>query len=129
MQIIVTTLFLAFTVSCNSRSRDSATREQMGIAEPIPASAEYEVNALDGLLRLRTAENRAKLDPAIEYLSNVMCGRLDGVGAIDVESFYPMNRIEELHTARCGMFILRNYDFVCGQGPRDRGVCTDRPHR
>jgi hypothetical protein len=59
MQIIVTTLFLAFTVSCNSRSRDSATREQMGIAEPIPASAEYEVNALDWTALAQLMSNRS----------------------------------------------------------------------
>ena len=119
-------LISAIVMGCNSSTPATPTTEPKGNWEIIDDDAEDIGLSLNGLLRLRNEANKKTIDPTIEYLSNLMCGQRDGLGAIDIETFYPMERIAEMMIVTCGRFILKNNDQICGRGPKERKRCFDR---
>ncbi len=127
MQVATTLVFLVATVSaCNAPANRSDRFELNSISEPVPDDADDILLSLNGLLRLRNEANKKTIDPTIGYLSNLMCGQSDGLGPIDIETFYPMERIAEMMMVTCGRFILKNNDQICGRGPKERKRCFDR---
>ncbi len=86
-------LFIGLIAACEPTPKQPDYITANSISEPVDDDADDILLSLNGLLRLRTEANKKTIDPTIEYLSNLMCGRSDGLGAIDIDNFYPMDRI------------------------------------
>ncbi len=128
MQVAATLLLVVTVTACNAPTKKPDRLELSTISEPVPDDADDILLSLNGLLRLRNEANKKTIDPTIEYLSNLMCGQSDGLGAIDIDNFYPMDRIAEMAMTNCGLFILKNNDQICGRGPKERKRCFDIIH-
>ncbi len=107
--------FRAKRVSIDFASGTSAT----------DAPGEWQNKALGNLLKLRTTENKDELERAIQYLASLNCGDPPGGTPIDIDTFYPMDLLPQMHRVFCGEFQLKNHNRICGSGPKARGKCVD----
>lgn len=111
--------------SCGSRREpspeidDGEKRSAVKLEDPKPGTA------LLHLLTLRTSENKAELERAIQYFAKRNCGAPTDGPAIDIDTFYPLELISQAVRVRCGEFQLRNHNHICGAGPKARGSCVD----
>ena len=81
--------------------------------------------ALGNLLKLRTSINKEELERAIQYLASLNCGDPPGGTPIDIDTFYPMHLLPQMHRVFCGGFQLKNHNQICGSGPKARRKCVD----
>ena len=120
---------IALVAACTAKK---APKQQVArdIVERGPGSLEvtesgmYPTEALTLLLKLRDSTNAAAFEPAIQFLINVVCDSPGDV-PVDIANFYPMERINDLHSAGCGNFYLNDGSTVCGQKSQLSGKCTN----